>query len=75
MPDAQEFSIQVQSQDPEKKGKPKGEEPASAPTKPVNDKKDGEELVRGQLRDQSRMLTIFSVRRGPAAKGTIGNVG
>jgi 26S proteasome regulatory subunit N1 len=47
MTKAQEFSIKVQSEDPEKKEKPEGEQPsAPAASKPSKVKKDGEELVR-----------------------------
>jgi hypothetical protein len=45
MTKAQEFSIQVQSEDPEKKEKPTAKEPISTTS---NDEKDGEELVRVQ---------------------------
>jgi hypothetical protein len=55
MTEAQDFSIKVQSEDPQKeKEKPKDEQPgSSASSKPAKDKKDGEELVRVQLSDQS----------------------
>jgi hypothetical protein len=72
MTKAQEFSIQVQSKDPAKKEKPKSEEPVASASSAKDkdkdkDKKDGEELVRVQLYDQSQNTDQFSVRGGSAA--------
>ena|SRR5258705_10021486 len=62
MTDPQDFSIKVQSNDAEKQ---KSEKPAPlAPSKPADDKKEGEELVCVQLYDPSQILTdVFSQKR------------
>lgn len=61
MTNPQDFAIKVQSDD----AKPKSEEPAApAPSKPANDKKEGEELVCVQLDDPSHVMTNgFSQKR------------
>lgn len=75
----QEFTIQVQSEDPKKKDKPSKDKPDSAgSSKLLKDAKDGdaEELVRVYT---ILILNIFYhgiiVRGGPAAQRSIRNAG
>lgn len=77
MTKAQEFSVKVQSEDPEKKEKPegKGPDPSAVSKSTKKDKKEGEELVRILSQDLPLLLTMFSVRRGSTVKGSVGYAG
>jgi hypothetical protein len=75
----QEFTIQVQSEDPKKKEKPLNDKPdLASSSKPLRDAKDGdgEELVR--IHTMHILIKIYHniiVRGGPATKGPARNAG